>query len=157
RLAGRLLSHTPHPHEGRPMHVLNVPLPPVLLEAVGYGGDAGLVALSFGVGDEAYWDDGRGGATGDPHAYLAYVRHRSVAPHLRASDLGSSDGRAEHWLLIDRRAGTVAVAPVAEAIRLLRGQWPAGDAPLTPAQVEAAADLLRRALAELPVPTGEQV
>jgi hypothetical protein len=121
----------PRRRGGRPVHALNAPLPPMLLEAVGYGGDAGLVALYFGAGDEAYWDDGRGSATGDLHAYLAYVRHPAVAPHLAGYDLGSSDGPAEHWLLIDRRAGTVAVAPVAEARRLLRGQWPADDTPLT--------------------------
>jgi hypothetical protein len=139
------------------MTILNVPLPPMLLGAVGYGGDAGLVALYFGAGDEAYWDDGRGSATGDPHAYLAYVRHAAVAPHLAGYDLGSSDGPAEHWLLIDRQSGTVAVAPVAEARRLLRGQWPADDAPLTAKQIEAAAKLLRQALAGRPTPTAEQV
>jgi hypothetical protein len=46
---------------------------------------------------------------------------------------------------------------VAEARRLLRGQWPADDAPLTPRQVEEAGELLRRALQDLPLPTAAQV
>jgi transposase len=52
-----------------------------------------------------------------------------VAHPLRGYDLGSSEEPPAHYLLLDREARTLSVAPVAEAQRLLREQWRASEQP----------------------------
>jgi hypothetical protein len=109
------------------MHQIPAPMPPdnLLARAVSYDGDANLVGLYWAPGiDEAMITDGR--VTFDGHflGYLDYIRHSLVAPILWQWNLGSSEDEATHWLLLDRAAGTLSVAPRAEAERLLREQWP---------------------------------
>jgi len=109
------------------IHQLPAPTPPdnLLARAVGYDGDASLVGLYWVPGiDEAMITDGR--VTFDGHflGYLDYARHPLVAPILWQWNLGSSEDEATHWLLLDRAAQTLSVAPRAEAERLLREQWP---------------------------------
>ena len=85
------------------MKHIDIPVPPQLERAVGYGGQARFFGIYWGAGDEAYHDDGRRSGTGNPHAYLAFIRHPAVALPLAGHDLGSSDDEASEWLLIDRR------------------------------------------------------
>lgn len=103
--------------------VLPVPVPPMLEAAIGYEGEARLVAFFFDAGDEAYYADGRTTTCGEWDAYELYVNHPLVAPHLRGYDLGSSEEPPIHYLLLDREARSLSVAPVALAQRLLREQW----------------------------------
>lgn len=137
------------------MLTLPVPVPPMLEEVVDYDGQARRVAIYWEpAGDEAMYDDGRSAGTGAWDGYLCYTRHPLVAAHLEPYNLGSSDAPAEHWLILDRTARTLAVAQVAEARRFLRDQWPLADmgrdiAPgelqrLVEAHMERANEMLRR-------------
>ena len=142
------------------MQQLDVPVPPMLERAVGYGGQARFVALYWGAGDEAYFNDGRSSGTGHPHGYLAFVRHPAVALPLAGHDLGSSDGEAAEWLVVDRRSRRAFVAPVAEARRFLRDQWnesPVGPAVLTQEEFAAVFNQLRRDFESRPMPTPAEI
>lgn len=139
---------------------LDIPIPPQLERAVGYGGEARFIALYWGAGDEAYYNDGRISATGHPHAYLCYVRHPAVALELAGVNLGSTDDEADSWLVIDRRDRKAFVAPVAEARRFLREQWhesPAVPAVLSQEEFAALFDNLRRDFESRPMPTPAEV
>jgi hypothetical protein len=101
----------------------------MLEQAIGYAGDARLVAFFFDTGDEAYFADGHVTTCGEWDAYDLFVNHPMVAHPLRGYDLGSSEEPPAHYLLLDREARTLSVAPVAEAQRLLREQWRASEQP----------------------------
>jgi hypothetical protein len=112
-------------HDECPLTLLPVPVPPMLEEALGYGGDARYCGFFWTrEGDEASWDDGcQSFVGGDPWSYVAFVRHRSVAPALRGYDLGSSDTQATHWLVLDREARQLYIAEVRVAQQFLCRQW----------------------------------
>src|SRR4051794_36633404 len=102
-----------------------IPIPPQLLEAVGYHGDAALVSVCWTpLGDTVWYDDARSSGTGYAWAYLAWVRHKHVAPYLAPYDLGSSEQESQHRLLLDRQTRTVSVGTVAEVRAVLATQWP---------------------------------
>jgi hypothetical protein len=104
---------------------LDVPVPPMLATAIGYTGDARFVSFHWTpAGDEAYYSDGRISATGNWQAYLAYIQHPAVSPHLKGYDLGSSDSDAKHALVLDQEHLALYVAPVREAEKFLSEQWP---------------------------------
>src|SRR3954471_7285222 len=97
------------------MTELPIPIPPQLLDALNYPGDARLVSLCWTCcGDTSWYDDGRSSGTGDAWSYPAYVRHPAVTPHLAAWDLGSSDEEGGHRLLLDLHAVTVSIGTAAE-------------------------------------------
>ena len=104
---------------------LNVPVPPILTTAIGYTGKARFVSFHWTpAGDEVYYSDGRISATGNWQAYLAFIRHPAVSPHLKGYNFGSSDSEAKHSLLLDRLYLALYVAPVRDAEKFLSEQWP---------------------------------
>jgi hypothetical protein len=103
--------------------MLPIPVPPMLEEAMGYDGEARLVAFYWGGGDEAYYADGYRSACGEWDAFLLFIEHPAVAPALQGYDFGSSEDEARHWLILDREQRHLSVAPVATAQRLLKVQW----------------------------------
>jgi hypothetical protein len=108
-------------------------VPPMLEEAIGYFRNARLVAFFWGGGDEVYYTDGHLTTCGDWDAYLEFVHHPLVLPHLHRYNLGSSEEEATHYLLLDREQRLLSVAPVVFAEQLLRQQWgpePAQTEPL---------------------------
>lgn len=116
---------------------LPVPVPPMLEQALGYPGQARLVAFFWSpLGDEAVFNDGWCSGDADWTAYLAFVEHPTVEPHLRPFDLGSSEDEARHWLVLDREERTLSILPAREAAALLQQQWGTRPAPL-PLQWEA--------------------
>jgi hypothetical protein len=124
-----------------------IPAPPELEEALGYEGEARLVAFRWSpVGDEADFDDGRNSGTGNWDGFLALVDHPAVRPHLGdfRHRLGSSDEEATHWLLLDREDRTLQVLVARDAGRLLREQWQDGKVSLAsgPLAAKAIPDLL---------------
>src|ERR1051326_450013 len=87
------------------LRTLPIPVPPMLEQALAYPGQARLVAFCWSsLGDEAMYADGRCSGEADWAAYLAFVEHPRVEPHLRPYDLGSSEEEARAFLMLDREA-----------------------------------------------------
>jgi predicted DNA-binding protein (UPF0251 family) len=104
---------------------LPAPVPPMLEKAIGYNGEARFVSFHWTPGgDEAYYDDGQRGGTGNWQGYLAFVQHPIVHPLLTRYDLGSSDSEAHHSLILDRQERTLYVASRKDAQKFLAQQWP---------------------------------
>lgn len=143
------------------MILLPIPVPPQLEQAVGYpgGADARWLSLTWTCcGDTAVYDDGRCGGTGHAWGYLAFARHPAVAPALEPYDLGTSEADGRQRLVIDRHARRAYAADAEEARRVVREQWPAEE-PVRPSaeEMEAVTELLRRALASLPLPSAAEL
>lgn len=101
------------------------PVPPLLEKAIGYTHDARFVSFHWiPGGDEAYFDDGRAGGTGNWQGFLAYIHHPVIRPLLHGYDLGSSDSEAAHCLILDRNERKLYVATVKDTERFLAQQWP---------------------------------
>lgn len=108
-----------------PWAALDLTLPPELALAFGYRGDARFVGFRWSpLGDQLAYSDGVSSGTGEGWAFLAFKRHRHIAPLLEPFALGSSETDATHWLLIDRKASRAAVVPAVEARHFLVGQHP---------------------------------
>ena len=111
---------------GTYLPLAGIPVPPMLERALGYDGDAPLVAFWWTPGgDELCYADGRIELCGGNwSAWLEYVNHPLVVPHLTRYDFGSSDLEGEHRLLVDRRARTLALADRNTVTRLLARHTP---------------------------------
>lgn len=143
-------------NETTPSLTLPITAPPMLEAAIGYQGDAHLVAFFFDEGFEAYFAGGCVTSRGEWDAYELFINHPLVASHLRGYNLGFSEAPPIHYLLLDREARTLSVAPVALAQRLLREQWGASAQPDPPLVVTEAeweqlvADLIAQMTYPLP-------
>jgi hypothetical protein len=137
------------------------PLPPRWEAVVGWtGGDTARWLCGFwtSLGDHPYLSDGRSSMSGDAWGWLAWARHAAVALHLASFNLGSSEMEGPHALLFDRAERKVYAADRLEAERVVRDQWPVEDeVELTPEQMEAVVEHVRRAMAARPMPTAEQL
>ncbi len=123
RVVERSIFHATYIRYNEQMAFLPVPVPTQLEECCGYTGEARYVAFYWGGGDESYYADGRASRTGEWDGYQAYVDHWCIQPALRGFDLGSSEGEAVHWLLLDRQTRRVSVAKAEVVGQLLRQQW----------------------------------
>jgi hypothetical protein len=104
---------------------LQAPVPPMLAKAIGYTGEAQYVSFHWTpYGDETDYSDGRITATGSWQAFLAYIQHPAVSPHLQDYDLGSSESEAKHVLILDREKHELLIALVKEGQKFLTEQWP---------------------------------
>jgi hypothetical protein len=104
---------------------LNIPVPPMLANALGYKGEVRYVSFQWTpYGDEVDYSDGRLTATGTWQAFLAYIQHPAVSSVLQDYGLGSSENEAKHTLILDREKLEVFIAPVKEARIFLSEQWP---------------------------------
>ena len=131
--------HTPTRKREKPMLSiptafipLSVPVPECLPAALGYTGPARFLAAYWEpAGDELTWDDGRAAVCGASWpAWLLYVQHRAVAPHVEQFNFGSSESEAQRWLIVDTQVPRKAyAAPPAEARPFLRAQWPENEPP----------------------------
>jgi hypothetical protein len=102
---------------------LNIPVPPMLATAIGYTGQARFVSFHWTpYGDETEYSDGRIHVTGNWQAFLAFIHHPAVRPHLNGYDLGSSDSGAKHALVLDQEQQALYVAPVKAAEKFLSEQ-----------------------------------
>jgi hypothetical protein len=110
-------------HPPLPGTPVDLPIPPELAEALGYRGDARFVAFHYSAcGDDAVVDDGRTCSTCGPWAFIAYRRHRAVAPLLAPFNLGYSDRDADHCIVLDREAGRASVGAIDEAREFLHAR-----------------------------------
>lgn len=133
------------------------PVPPMLEEAIGYDGSARLVAFYWQpAGDECTWDDGRCSVCGaNWGAWLAYIQHPTVWPHLLPYDLGSSEALAEHWLVLDRAERRLYAGPWRAAAEMLRHQYDHLGDP-TPSPLPTVEDLIA-ALEARPLPDMSEI
>jgi hypothetical protein len=82
---------------------LAVPCPPMLVAALGYEGPLRHVAFwRSPAGDVLRFTDGEAPGEGSLSAWMAFVEHDSVWPHLIGYNFGSGEAQPTHWLLIDR-------------------------------------------------------
>lgn len=113
---------------------LTIPVPPMFERALGSPGPlshpdapaARYCAFYWTeAGDEAAFDDGQQSGAGmlNNDAYLAFVQHPAIAPHLQHFTLGSSEAPADHWLILDRQQHQFFVVPVGVAKPLVEEQW----------------------------------
>ena len=139
--------------------LLPVPIPPMLEQVLGYPGrfhrptDQSAQYCGFywaQGGNKVACDDGQGSSIGMIHsdAFLAFVRHRCVSPYVREYNYGSSVDSAEYYLVLDRKARKLYVAPVAAAWQFLAQQWgpPIQGEPLHVADQEELLRLVKDAL-----------
>jgi hypothetical protein len=104
---------------------LDIAVPPMLEEALGYTGTARWVAFYWlPGGDELMYDDGLLSADGQWHAWLLFKYHPRIAPSLAPYALGTSEEEAWHWLLLDRDTRTVSVGAASEVKQFLRQVTP---------------------------------
>jgi hypothetical protein len=102
-------------------------VPPNFLLSLGYNGGRRFVALYWEPsGDEACFDDGVSSACGlcDNWLYLGFIRQPDMQRWLNENELnlGNSDERARHWLVVDAQTSDLYAAPHAEACRILHTQ-----------------------------------
>jgi hypothetical protein len=108
---------------------LPLPLPPMLLEAIGYHGGGRYVALRWwgGSGGDVLISDGSVSATGWWPAWRLLVREhplgRTVFDRYDFGDLAEDPAaEARHWLLCDRWENTLYVGLARDVDQLLRTQ-----------------------------------
>jgi hypothetical protein len=105
---------------------LAAPLWPRLSVALGYTGGARWVAFYLSA-DKARYADGASSGGSDTGLFLAYRRHRKIAPHLAGARLGSADEEARDWLVADTHHHLWYLAPSEPARRFLCLQWPSSE------------------------------
>lgn len=106
-----------------PGQLLDLALPPMLLRASGYTGDAHYVALYWGIGDELYVNDGVRSFTGHWMTFHSWCNHFRILSHLTSYDFGSCEAEARHWLIVDREQKQLFVVGAEPAVAFLRAQW----------------------------------
>ncbi|HZA28988.1 MAG TPA: hypothetical protein VE735_05250 [Gammaproteobacteria bacterium] len=126
------------------IRLINIPVPPVLEQALGYDGKARYVAFYWELaGDELAWADDRVSIIGaNWHAWLMYIQHPSVAHCLEPYELGNSDESARHWLLLDRQERILYVGTTPDVACFLAQHTPPVPA-ISREQLEATVDFLR--------------
>lgn len=141
------------------MNFLNVHVPEELEAAVGYKGQARYFAMYWTpAGDEAMIDDGEVSFDGNWHGYLAFIEHPYIRPHLFRARLGNSDEEALQMIIIDRYERRLAIAGWQEGHKLLADQHGLRSVtPLVSEDTEALYAAMRKALAEMPMPTPEEI
>lgn len=113
---------------------LPLPVPPTLLAAAGYRGDARYVALFWSpYGDELMLCDGAITHTGWWPAWTTLAHHQLGHTILRPYQFGSSEAEAVHWLLADRHEHTLDVGAERDVRQFLATQ---------PSELAAAAEIL---------------
>lgn len=117
-----------------PGRALDLPLPPELVEALGYRGQARYVGFHYiHDADDLVMDDGECSGTAATRGFHLYNSHRAVGSQLDDAGIGLREYPPTHWLILDREANRATIAPVQEARRFLHEQWP----PLTAEQIDA--------------------
>lgn len=113
---------------------LDLDAPPMLAQAVGYEGTGRFVGIYWiPYGDEVMYTDGVRSATGNWYAWLQFVRHQRVAPHIEDFDFGASEQEAEHWLVVDTETLSLYVGFPDDVTELLITSWKHKELPPVPA------------------------
>lgn len=121
--------------------LIDVPLPPMLLDMAGVKGESRYVSLYYW-GSKATWNDGRSSATFPFYTvWLPYIEHLAIAIHLFDYHLGADDEYPTHVLVCDRLEQKVLIALIEEAKQFLESQHPPRQS-ITPEQLEQIKELV---------------
>lgn len=106
----------------RTFRLLDVSLPPMLLELAGVGKEHRFVALYYWYGKPT-WSDGKN-CTPFPicTVWQPFIQHEAIARQLIGYDLGSDNEEPSHALICDRLQGKVYVAAFESVIYFLNSQ-----------------------------------
>jgi hypothetical protein len=90
--------------EGQQLVRLNLGVPPMFEEALGYSDDARFVAFFCGHPRQrtVFYTDGQIVQPGNYQAWQLWFLHPSAGSELRGYDFGNDNKPATHWLLLDR-------------------------------------------------------
>ncbi|WP_052672483.1 hypothetical protein [Aliterella atlantica] len=104
--------------------LLDVPLPPMLLELAGANKEHRFVALYYWYGKPT-WSDSNS-CTSFPlyTVWQPYIQHQAIAHQLSGCDLGSDDKEPTHALLCDALEAKVYVAAFEVMLYFLNSQQP---------------------------------
>lgn len=118
----------PLPTEFDLFRLSDIPVPPMLSEAVGYRGDNRHIGLWWDQsGDELFLSDGAKTLCGGNHeAYLIFACHPSVVSHLFGHGFGNSERPANHALLLDRQENIIYTGRSENVQHFLRVVFAAG-------------------------------
>ncbi len=84
------------------LETLEVLVPPMLAQALGYSGEARFLAIYFDAEiGEARWDDGQRDEDAHYEAWEMFINHAAIAPALANYEIGDPLP-ARHFLLLDR-------------------------------------------------------
>lgn len=112
----------PHPLALVPL--VGLPMPPHLIETLGYPGDAHCVGF-YWVGQKFLWDDGRRSATStDWHAWRIYTEHPRVAKFLKPFSWYDEFGVGAEGLALNSDTRIAYVGPVSAICEYLGRQYP---------------------------------
>jgi hypothetical protein len=127
----------------------------MLEAALGYQGQSRWVAFWWEpAGDELAWDDGSSSTVGaNWYAWLIFVQHPSVEPHLAPYELGSSDTQALHALLLDREARALYVGRRVEVSQVLADHAP----PAPVITIEQFQAYMQEAMAKMTLPSQQEI
>lgn len=104
--------------------LIDVPLPPMLLQMAGVNKESRFVSLYYWR-SKATWHDGRSSATFPFFTvWQPYTQHLAIAIHLFDYHLGSDEQEPSHALVCDRRHQKVYVAKFDEAEEFVNNQHP---------------------------------
>jgi hypothetical protein len=102
---------------------LPIGLPPTLVRAIGYGGEARYLALSWTRDHRRVdWFDSELGLTGDGESWRAFADHASVRPLLTRYEVGDGDASSQYLLLVDRWEDSLSVGRWADVQALVESQ-----------------------------------
>ena len=105
-------------------NLLDIPLPPMLLQMAGVSVESRFISLYY-YGSKATWSDGRSCATFSYfHCYEPLIHHFAVAIHLYPYHLGSDDEYPTHALVCDRVEEKLYVGSREEVEQFLEAQHP---------------------------------
>ncbi|WP_432983261.1 hypothetical protein [Dactylosporangium sp. CA-233914] len=103
--------------------------PPSLLRALDYPGDAQFVAL-YQDGRVGRATDGVDAVDAEPYGWQLFRDHAMTQRLIAPYDIGDRGGGAQHWLVVDRGSGKIAVMRPDDAAQLLNAQPRTRDAQL---------------------------
>jgi hypothetical protein len=111
---------TPRPGE---YVTLPLPLPPLLLNALGYRGDGRLVAVHWNADrDEMLLSDGARSWPADPRGWHEFARHPLVRATLAPYRIQTSEPEPTYALVADLWQGTLSVGLPADVTELVNSQ-----------------------------------
>jgi hypothetical protein len=141
---------------------LEVPVPPMLAQALGYSGETRYLAIYWDAEiGEARWDDGARDEDAHYEAWAGFINHDALLPALENYDFGDPHP-ARHFLLLDREniefhgGGTLFVGRMEQLSDAMRPGGTPRTETATPAKAPTTQDGLQTLTARMEAWLNEQ-